>query len=339
MRTFFLLLAFVPFFSCGSGAEEQQEGGQSLPGIAPHQDQAIAAVTELLEKDSRNASLWVQRAQLFYEKGGYDEAIMDMASAMKIDSVTAEYHHLLADIYMDYFKSRLALATMQRAAALHPQRIATLLKLCEIQLILKMNQESMETIDKVLRIDPQNADAYFMFGLNFKELGDTARAVGSFQKAVEFEPALTDAWINLAQLRAARKEPNAIRFFDAAILSDTANAQAWMSKADYQWEQGDLRGAIATYRSLIGVEPENANAYYNIGLVYMELDSFVQARDHFNITVNHNQLYYKAFYYRGLAAEKLGDLKAARADYEHAVKMAPNFDKAREALAALDAAQ
>lgn len=338
MRAFLLLLAFLPFFSCGSGVAEQEDT-QSVPGVAPHQDQAIAAVTELLEQDSRNASLWVQRARLFYEKGGYDEAIMDMASAMKIDSVTAEYHHLLADIYMDYFKSRLALATMQRAAALHPERIPTLLKLCEIQLILKMNQESMETIDKVLRIDPQNADAYFMFGLNFKELGDTARAVGSFQKAVEFEPHLTDAWINLAQLRAARKEPNAIRFFDAAILSDTTSAQAWMSKADYQWEQGDLRGAITTYQSLIGIEPENANAYYNIGLVYMDLDSFKQARDHFNITVNHNPLYYKAFYYRGLAAEMLGDLKTARADYEHTVKMAPNFDKAREALAALDAAQ
>ena len=86
---------------------------------------------------------------------------------------------------------------MERAVALYPQRIATLLKLSEVQLILKQHNTALETIDRILRIDPQNPEAYFMFGMIFKEMGDTARAVNSFQEAVELDADLIDAWINL----------------------------------------------------------------------------------------------------------------------------------------------
>ena len=76
-----------------------------------------------------------------------------------------------------------------------------------------------ETIDNILKLDPQNAEAYFMFGMNFKEQEDLERSINSFQTAVEFDPDLVDAWINLGALHAQLGNEIAIKYFDNAIPS------------------------------------------------------------------------------------------------------------------------
>jgi len=324
MRLLLLFGVLLIMSSCKENTPKQED--QSY-----HKDPLINELTLLLKQNPNDATLWANRAHAFYERQGYDEAIQDMAAAMRLDSVNADYHHFLADIYMDYYKSRLALSTMQRAAVLHPTRIPTLLKLSEIQAILTFHNESLETLDKVMRVDPQNADALLMFGINYTALGDTARAIGAYQRAVQIDPELTDAWIQLAKLRAARKEPNALQFFDAAIKVDPENEIPYMVKADFLWDKGLTEQAIGVYKEVILMNPSYADAYYNIGLVYLEKDSLDKAYENFDLTIKMNPLYFKAFFYRGLAEENRGNTEKALKDYEQAMKMAPGFDKPREA--------
>lgn len=312
----------------GSSPNDQDKEGQEE---VYHQDPAINEWTMLLKENPEDPELWVARAKAFYERDGYDEAISDMSNAMKLDSTNADYHHLLSDIYMDYYKSRLALSTMQRAAVLHPTRVPTLLKLSELQAILAFHKESMETLDKIMRVDPQNPDAFLMFGLNYAALGDTARAIGAYQQAVQLDPEKVDAWIQLAKLRAARDEPNALQFFDAAIKVAPGEVTPLMVKADYLWEKEELEKAIEVYKEVITIDNSYADAYYNIGLVYLQMDNLEKAYENFDITVKMNPLYFKAFYYRGFASEKMGNLEAALEDYDQSMKMAPGFEKAVEA--------
>jgi tetratricopeptide (TPR) repeat protein len=298
-------------------------------------DSTIARLTNLLESNPNSAELWYQRAQAFYKLEGYDESIGDMSAAMMIDTANVDYHLFLSKVYIDYYKSRLALNTLLRASVLFPENIEVLLTLSELQLALKFHRESMLTLDKVLQLDPQNALAYYYLGSNYKELADTAMAVGSYQKAVNFDPDLRDAWINLAVLRAARKEINVDRYFDAAILVDQGGYVAKMAKAEYLWGQAKYEEAKSLYRDIIDLFPESTDNYYNLGLVLLEQDSLEAAKNYFNITLNMQPDFYKALYYRGLVYERLGDKVNARSDYEQCIKMMPNFDKPRLALEAL----
>lgn len=329
MRLLTVAIFLTIMSACGDSSpnEQDKESQEELF----HQDPAINEWTKLLKENPNDPELWVARAQAFYERDGYDEAISDMSNAMKLDSTNAEYHHLLADIYMDYYKSRMALSTMQRAAVLHPTRIPTLLKLSELQAILAFHKESMETLDKIMRVDPQNPDAFLMFGINYTAIGDTARAIGAYQKAVQLDPEMVDAWIQLARLRAARNEPNAIQFFDAAIKVAPEDVTPLMVKADYLWEKEELEKAIAVYEEVISLDNSYEDAYYNIGLIYLQMDNLEKAYENFDITVKMNPLYFKAFYYRGLTSEKMGNLEAALADYDQSMRMAPGFEKASEA--------
>lgn len=330
---FVFMLAFIAI-QCKE--KEPVDKSIQLKADAYSKDPLLAELTRNIESDPNNPEFWASRAKAFYERDAYDEAIGDMSAAMKLDSINVDYHHLLADIFIDYYKSRLALNTLLRAEALHPRHIPTLLKLAELQLILEMQKESMQSVEKILKLDPENADAYILLGLNFKEIGDTSMAVGSFKKAVNYEPEKISAWINMGQLQAARNVAQAEQYFNTAIRLDSLNTNTWLCKADYHWDKGNREKALETYRKIIEIDHRLPDAYYNSGLVYLEMDSLEQALKHFNLTVEINPLFYKAYYYKGLTLEKQGKQEAAKDFYQQSLNMAPNFDKPRKALDALN---
>ena len=146
-------------------------------------DSAIDELTVEINTSPNDPTLHAKRATLFYQNKNYDEAISDLQKALTIDSTNVEYLHLLSDVYLDYYQSYKAINTLLKAATLYPKRIPTLLKLSKFQLTLKQYDKSINTINEILKIEPLNADAFFLLGMNFKEKGDINRAIGSFQTA------------------------------------------------------------------------------------------------------------------------------------------------------------
>lgn len=321
-----LFLSAVIFASCS-----QQEEKASTD-IGSTGDPSIDQLTQQIAQTPEDAQLYALRGELFYEQENYDQAIADLKQAISLDSTQAAYYHVLADAYLDYVRSREALETMELAAERFPDRLQTLLKLSEFQLILTKYEDSMRTIDRVLRQDPQNADAYFMFGQNFKEMGDTARAINSYKKSVEIEPELTDAWISLGQLYGALKDPIAESYFDNAIQTEPENPLTWHAKADYLSDQNDLQGAIEIYQKIMTIDPQYEEAYFNAGLLYLDMDSIPQAYHQFNLAINIYPLHIRAYYYRGLSSEMMGNNEQAKRDYEQALRLAPDYEGPQEGL-------
>ncbi len=334
MRKFYYLFFLLGMLVlCLIGCKTDQASSENTPPPVPTTgNPTVDALTAQIIKNPDNAQLYATRAAAYYEAEGYDEAIADMAKAMSIDSTNVDYHHLLADIYLDYYQSRLALKTMERAAALHPDRIPTLLKLSEFQFILKQYNPSLKTIDQILQLDPQLGEAYFMMGRNFWEIGDTDRAIASFQKAVDFEPELIDGWIMLGKLFSEKENPVALRFYDNALAIDSTYIDAYFGKARYLHQQGQLTEAIAQYKKVNQFNPQMEDAHYNAGLAWFEMDSTDQAYQKFDLAVKVAPAFVMAYYYRGLTAEIRGDLAAAKNDYQQALNLQPDFDRAQKAL-------
>lgn len=324
---FSLLVTTVILFACSN--EPKQE-------VIKTGNPAIDALSELIAKNPKNDSLLVKRAATFYKEGIFDEAIKDMARAMKIDSMNPNYHHILADIYMDNNNSRLALRTMERVVELYPERIPSLLKLADFQLIIKQNQESIKSVSRILQIDKQNADAFFLMGLNLKEMNEKDRAIAAFKNAVAADADLVDGWVNLGILLEEKKDNKSIEYIETALRIDSTSEEALHAKALFFQNRNKLKEAIAVYKKIPTFDRNNADAYYNIGLLYMDLDSIKQAKNNFQIAVSVDPQYILGYFYRGVASEKLGELKEAKADYQQTLTLSPNYQPAKDALAKLE---
>ena len=292
----------------------------------------IDDLSKKIAENPKNDSLYAMRAAAYYKDNIYDEAVKDLAKALAIDTANVAYHHILADVYMDKSDSRLAIRTMERVVGLYPTRIPSLLKLAELQYIVQQYRPSIETTAKVLQIDPQSAEAFFMQGRNLNALNEKDRAIAALKKCTALDAEHVDAWVELGHLMEEKKDATALQYFLTAQRIDSTDVPAIFGEAVYYSNRGQLEKSIATYKKVVAKNPQDADALYNIGLLYMDLKKTKEAKDNFNICTNVDPQYVMAFFYRAVCNEELGQFAEAKKDYENTMRLSPNFERGRLAL-------
>jgi len=295
-------------------------------------DKALDELGVLIQKNPNDHTLLFNRAEYLYNNENYDAAINDLRLAISLDSLQYQYYHLLSDTYMDYYKSKDALITMENCIERIPKSIPSLLKLSETQLILKRYDNSLMTVGKLLKIDDQNPEAFFMMGMNFRAMGEKQKAINAFQTAVEFNPELLDAWMILGDLVAENKNPLALDYYNTAIEVAPDSPLPYHSKAFYLQNNERVSEAIELYKKINMVDKNYIDAYLNAGILYYTLDSFPQAFEQFDIMAKVKPQNAMAYYYRGLSNIALNKIEAAKSDLNNCLNLNPDFDKAKKAL-------
>jgi tetratricopeptide (TPR) repeat protein len=304
----------------------------STESIGVTGDPEIDALTEAIADAPDNPALYLQRAENFYEKEAYDQAIEDIVRAMKIDSNNLKAHHLLADVYLDSYQSARALQTMQRAAMLYPDSINTKLKLSEFQLILKQYDGALQTLADIMKIRPGDPEALFMLGMVYRDQGKTNEAIGAFQSAVERDPDMTEAWVILGDLMDRTKNPLALQYFDNAIRVDPKNVSALHAKAYYLQNNDRIAEALDIYKQIHVLDPQYPEAYLNSAILLMYQDSLDAAMKELNILANVDPANPAAWFYKGKIYEFKNQLAEAKSAYEQALKLDPDYEQAKDAL-------
>lgn len=325
-----ILLAFVlslglSWFACESEQQTQRTTSTNDP--------AMLTLNSLIKDHSEDPYLWMQRGQLLLEDGRYQEAASDLEHALAIDSSIHAAWHALADAYLDGLRSRKALHTMEKTVQLFPDSIISYLKLSEFQLILKRYSEAMQTLTAILEIDPQNADAYFMKGMVLKESGDTTQSIRQFQMATREDPFLTDAWINLGKLLEAKHDPAALDYLNAGLAATPDHFPLMLAKAQYLARNHKIDEAKSLYRYMIKLDPDYSDAFYDLGLLYLDQDSILKAQQHFDLTIKTAPDYALAYFYMGLTYEIGDDYQQANRYYDQANRLDPDNANISEALA------
>lgn len=323
---FYLAIALLFLFACKSDPTTKAESGG---------DAALDKLNNLVSKSPDDHSLLFERAKYQFDQKNYDGSIADLKAAIALDSLQPQYYHLLSDSYMDYYRSRDGLNTMVTAAKKFPDRIPTLLKLSETQLILKLNDESLLTVAQILTLDPDNAEGHFMTGMNFRALGETDRAINAFHKATEANPDLLDAWMLIGDLFEQKGEPVALRYYTTATEVAPDNPSAWHAKAYYLQNNNDDAGALEIYRKINRIDKNYTDAYLNAGILYMSLDSLDKAKEQFNIMAKIKPQNHLPYYYRGLIYEAEGNISAARTELQNSLNLMPDFEGAKKAMMGL----
>lgn len=296
---------------------------------------AIDTLTEKIFKYPNDASLYFQRAQQFYKngaQGGYDLAIKDMSFALKLDSVNVIYHKFLSDIYLNYAQSRLALKTIERAAEIEPNNKTILADLVRKYIITKQYPKALAAIDKILRLDPLNSEAYLLTGIVLRDQNDSVRAIKSFQKAADLDAKNTDAFIELGKLYTQKNNTLAEKYLDNALLMDSSSTNALMAKAYFYQINHKNDAAQILYERITARDAHDCDANFNLALLYFDADQFLKSDEYLNKVLTDKPSYYKAYYYRGKIKEKSGDKTAAQQDYRRALEFNSGYEKAKKAL-------
>jgi tetratricopeptide (TPR) repeat protein len=144
---------------------------------------------------------------------------------------------------------------------------------------LKKYDEAAKGFEVVAKNDPKNFDANFYLGKSYEGLKKDDDAIKAYKAAIAIKPAHGEANLNAGLIEHNRKNyPAAAPFLEQAVKTDFKSTKALMALGDNQRMMKMFDRAIVQYGKVIGFEPNNAEAYYGLGVTYIGLNNKIGAR-------------------------------------------------------------
>lgn len=318
--------------ACGPGKENTSNNinQDSIPSD-------LATLNKKISDNPKDAESYNKRATYYVLNKDIENALRDINQALQIDPKNSSYLRTLSDIYFSMGKVEKCRETLFKAMEINPTDNEAILKFSELLFYLKEYQKVLDYTSKALKNDENIAKAYFIKGMTFKEIGDTVKAVKSFQIAVEKNQDYYDAYMQLGLLFSIANNPLAIDYFNNALNINPKSIEAYYGLAMFYQENEQEKKAIDIYKNIIKLDPKDKRPYYNIGyinLVYLK--KYDEAITYFDEALKYDPAYSEAYYNRGLANELSGNKKSAISDYKKALEIKTNYDKAIKALNRLE---
>lgn len=289
----------------------------------------VDELTQAIRKNPKNAKLYSNRAEAHMQEQMFALALDDINRALMVDSTDASFHTLKGEIHYLRKEPELAVKNFQKALEINPKNTDALLKMAEIQLLLRQYQKCFDYANDALRINDQLFMAYFIKGYAHFELGDSSLFVSSVQTALELNPDFYEGYAMLGSFYSTIDSDLALDYYRSALEVKPNDSQAMYGIGIYLQNQGRIDEAVAMYEEMLSLDSTQYLAWYNQGYIWLELkDKPDLAIPFFEEVISLQPEYVDAIFNLGLAYERLNKPEEAKAFYRRALEVNPQYDLA-----------
>jgi tetratricopeptide (TPR) repeat protein len=331
-----LTVVFFALFSCVN----DRKGETEKKIVADTARETIESLSARIASDGSNPLLYDQRAKIYLLDRQFDKALTDINKAITLSPKNLPFYITLSDIYLLAGQTKNCEESLQKALQIDPKNNEAILRLAKLHLVVRDYKATFEDLKRAIANDPINPQAYFTRAIALLEKGDTLRALDDLRKAVDQDQNYFEAYMELGELFALKRDKMAADYFRNALNVRPQSKEALYLLGMFYQETEQFEKAIETYTILSQVDTTFRNAPYNMGyinLVYLQ--DFPTAVKYFTEAIRRDPDYLEAWYNRGYASELAGDQTSAYSDYKMVLRLKTNYDKAIEGLNRLDNAK
>lgn len=182
-------------------------------------------------------------------------------------------------------------------------------------------REAIETLNILLRADPDAYEGYFWRGIAKYHLDDLLGAERDFTLTLAKNPVYTNAY----QFRALTRSrlgnyDDAMKDFDEAIELRPDYPAPYYSRGVTNIFTGRYREAVDDFNMYMRFNQRDADAYANRGTAYLHLQDTVAAYEDFGRAIRTNREYPRGYLERGSLYMEQGRYDEALADFDTAVR-------------------
>jgi tetratricopeptide (TPR) repeat protein len=327
------LVALLMITSCGGRprvAEKNKSGKDTI-------DVLIQDLTRKIADHLSDPNLLQQRSKYYLLDHQEKLAFEDITKAISLSPNTASLYITLSDVYLGMGKPDNCNEALLKAIAIDPRNNPALIRLSKLSLIIKDYKATFEYVKKALELEPHNPQAYFTRALALLEKGDTVSAVEDFKRTVDQDQGYYDAYVELGELYAMRKDQLAADYLKNAVRIRPDSKEALYMLGMFYQETGKYEDALETYAKLTKVDSTFKDASYNTGYIYLVyLHDFKKAASYFTTALKRDPGYIEAMFNRGYAYELSGEYSKAYQDFKHVLELKANYQKAIDGLNRID---
>jgi tetratricopeptide (TPR) repeat protein len=323
-----IFISVFLFSACGS---EKKQANLPDPKDSTANANLAREISKEIENDPTNTEALYRRAQVYFNSKYLSRAEADLQAILAIDSSDAMVYFTLGRTQYAMNQTKAAANAYEKAIALNPNFTEAQIKLADLYFVVKEHQKSLDLLNVALKKEKGNAYIYHMLGMNYREMGDTARAIYHYQTAIETDPTDYNSNLYIANLYAAQKKEIALAYFKAAIKLRPTWAEPIFARAVFLQSVGSFKAAMLDYKKVVDLEPSNYLAYYNVGYINYEAGFLDQALNSWDLCLKINPQFANAWYMKGLIYEEKGDFNEAIKNHKMALDLMPENPLFREA--------
>ena len=192
-------------------------------------------------------------------------------------------------------------------------------------------EKAIFAFQRVIAIQPNNADAYNNMGNVLKDQGKLEEAIESYQHALTLKPDHADAYNNMGTaLKNKGKLEEAIRAYIKAIEIKPDFAEAHNNMGNVRKDEGKLEEALEAYTKALALKPDYVEAYSNLGTTLQDQGKLQEAIDAYNKALFLKPDHAEAHKNLSFAFLNVGELKKGLEEYEWRWKSKEHFLQNRD---------
>ena len=250
------------------------------------------------------AELYVNMGEAYYRLGKADSAQIAYEKAIAADSTSAKAHMMYGQLLEELGRLDRALAHSKQALAIEPERT-------NYQFAVGSQLYQQGRLEEAVAYLKRAADdrllhypAQYNLGQALTRLGreqearhylaraDSSRAlmdlITNAQSIAAQHPDSVDDWIELGELfRRAGERDRAVQAFNRAAALDPENLRVQKNVGEMMLAEGDVRGAIRRFQSILRTDRRRPDVWKNLGLAFAVAGQCEDARLALEVALEH----------------------------------------------------
>ncbi len=195
------------------------------------------------------------------------------------------------------------------------------------------HEQALECYKHALELYPESDETWFSLGACLFSLGRYNEEIICYDRALRYNPVMQKALINKGStLHRLGRFQEALEAYDKVLKINYRLEKVHNNRGATLHALGQLNEALASYNRAIELRHDYVEAWMNKGGLLFEMGRYQEALDAFTQMTQFRPELPKGWHLRGLAARKTGDVTKAKASFEAALRIDPEFSDARRAL-------
>jgi putative PEP-CTERM system TPR-repeat lipoprotein len=218
-------------------------------------------------------------------------AVVEYASAVKIDPKFGEARFKLAETYERLNNVRAAFPEYIRAADALPDDRKAQLRATQVLLLGRRFEDAKARAAALLAKNPKDVEVMLLHANAMASLRDPAGAIAEIEEALKVSPDSSAVFMNLGAVRMQKGEATAAEAaFRQAIALDPSFVDAKLALANFLWVDGRVPEAEAMLKEALAKEPQHLLANRMLGLIYLSTKRLNEAEQPLKVVADASKL-------------------------------------------------
>ncbi|MBI4472739.1 MAG: fused MFS/spermidine synthase [Acidobacteria bacterium] len=185
-----------------------------------------------------------------------------------------------------------------------------------------------EEYEKLIALNEGDYNTYNELGLLLEYEDDLNGAMNAFRTAAEMAPGRPEIRVNMGRIFDRKKMwPESIEMYKSALALDIDLADAWSNLGFVYLEQDRNADAAAAFERAVALR-DDPRFWFNLGLARLDLGDMTRSRQALDRAIELNTAFSEAFLTRGVVRLRLNDLDGAASDLNSALQHRSEYAEA-----------